>query len=400
MQSTEKAKAADMSSEASPSIPQSSDPVNQKPYTVRMSRCIMVLHSMRGVTFGLLAGIFLAFSAYWIDVVQREGAMPSFQIVFLMDIGMFIGVIPFITYKRLKITGDSYTERGVLSIVAVLYFGGFSAFCYALLLGPMANVTGISRGGMPVITPLLALMILRETLHIVDGIVIAINIAGILLLAQPVGIFGAEGRTNDVTSSELVSYLLSIFSAFQWSLAYVSARYLGERTHVLIVLLYVGVIGSILSIILTLTVEHPIWSMSTRMALHTIGLVITNTLGDACRFRALQLEEATTIVLLANIQLFVAFFLQTFVLNEIPNQFSIAGASLVFLGSALCALASWWRDYQREKGENKALLNSVNPPFYFSLAPKPIPVIHTVKVPVNVKTNDELGESRNKDTLE
>ncbi|XP_077863688.1 solute carrier family 35 member G1-like [Saccoglossus kowalevskii] len=325
---------------------ESSD-IEQNPTSMFYSRCGDVLKSTQGVVMGLLAAVLLAISYYLDELIQKEGGITPFQATFFVNIGASISVIPFIIYKSINVLGDSIEERVVLTAIGTLYLGAICALNYAVVLGPMGNVTGIFRGSMPIFTPIIALVIIKESFHIINAVAIVINTVAILLLAQPSVIFGDGDQSEQVKSHEIYAYSLSLCVGFQLSLSCVSVRYLGERTHILTILLYISIIGFALSLIFTLVAENAKWAMTMEIALKTIGMVVTNVLGDACRFRALQLIEATTVVLLANFQIFVALLLQAYILCEVPNIYSILGGCLVFLGSTICAVTAWWKKYQQ-----------------------------------------------------
>ncbi|XP_006824463.1 solute carrier family 35 member G1-like [Saccoglossus kowalevskii] len=326
------------------------DPNGHDSHCIALSpRCLKIVQSMKGIMFGIFAAISFAVADYWIRVVQEVGGVGPLQTTFYLNIGMSICVIPIIIYKSINIVGKSYKELGILITIAALYLGSSFTLIKALLLGPIGNVTGILRGTMPIITPILSMIVLRESLHIVDGIVTVVNICGILLMAQPPEIFGTEDQFEAVNSLEMFAYGLAIFTGVQLSLCIVIVRYLGENSSALVILCWVSIIGSVISLIFTLVIENPKWTMDLEMSLTATGMVIATLLGTVCRLKSLQLTEATPIVLLANIQIVVAFLLQTYGLLEIPDIYSILGTSIILLGAIVCAVNTWWRDYQLKK---------------------------------------------------
>ncbi|XP_006819679.1 solute carrier family 35 member G1-like [Saccoglossus kowalevskii] len=309
-------------------------------------RCLLTVQSMHGVLLAIFAAILYSAAHYCMRLVQEVGGVGPLQTSFFINMGMSICIIPIIICKSINIMGESHKERGILITIAGLYTGSLLALVKALILGSIGNVTGILRGTMPIVTPILSMIILRESYKIVDGLVTLISICGILLMARAPEIFGLETQFEEVDSHELSAYMLTVFAGTQMSLCVVLMRYSNE--NVLVTLCWISMFGSLSFSFFTIIFEIPKWAMDTETALVIVGMIISTLLGTVCRIKALHLIEATPVILLSNLQIVVAFLLQTYGLHDNPDFYSILGAGVILLGGTICAVNTWWRDYHHK----------------------------------------------------
>ncbi|XP_070551011.1 solute carrier family 35 member G2-like [Ptychodera flava] len=300
-----------------------------------------ICSSAKGICLALMAGIFNAFNNS-ISAFLTTTGMSSFQILFVMYTGGLVLVTPLILclYGVKSIAVDTWSQRILLVSVGVCYTLQDICQVFALSMIPVGNVTAIYRGVMPIVISILARIFLKEPFTKIHFVSTVLCLTGILLTSQPRVIFG-DG--NDITvgdKNSWLGYLLSVGCGFCLSITYILGSALGDAVPVLIINLYENSIGAIISGLLTFTLNCFLWKLSSVTYGLIIGLIVTFVLNFSCRFRSLQLEPPTTVVLLVNVQIFVAYLADYAVFNYTVNIYDTIGAVLITLSSAFVAIAT------------------------------------------------------------
>jgi drug/metabolite transporter (DMT)-like permease len=129
-----------------------------------------------------MGGAVLSFSAMAIAARELLRAMASFEILFLrsvVSLAILLAILPFTGLQALR------TQRfGLHALRNVLHFGGQYAWIYAIATLPLATVFAIEFT-MPVWTAVLAVPILGERLNRGRAVMLALGLAGILIILRP-----------------------------------------------------------------------------------------------------------------------------------------------------------------------------------------------------------------------
>ncbi|XP_077986225.1 S-adenosylmethionine uptake transporter-like [Glandiceps talaboti] len=306
--------------------------------------------SAKGVVSALTSGVCFAFVAL-LFVVLGDCGIPHLQIIFIADLGMTIALIPPIIYYRVSLLTKSIKDLAVLTSIGIIWTAGYVALLNSLSRIPMGNMIAIIHGTMPVVTPVLALIVLKETWHGVDVIGTLINLTGIVLVTQPTFIFGRQEETPDTLYP--IGYFYAILSAVAFSTICILARYICKHVSLLMLSFYKVCIGAAFALFLALIFEPPVWQPEWKVILYFIAMIIFNTIGTYLRFRSLQLVAAATVVLLANIQLVIAYILDFIVFKEKPTPIDLTGACFIILSATLVAAYTWRRNMTDRTSETE-----------------------------------------------
>ncbi|XP_070532932.1 solute carrier family 35 member G1-like [Ptychodera flava] len=312
-------------------------------------RARTVWSSLQGVGSALLSGILFAFVALLFQFLGQSG-IPHLQVIFIADLGMTLALIPPLLYFRVNLKADSLKDALILVSIGVIWTSGYVALLNSLSRLPMSNVIAIIHGAMPILTPLMSCMFLREFCSCVDAVGTVINLVGIVFITQPTFLFG-ENRETAGANEYPIGYLYAFLCAFAFSVICVFARFVGQRVSLLMLSFYKVAIGAASAFILCLIFEPRVWKPQTPVILSFLIMILANTLGTWLRFYSLQLEAAATVVLLANIQLAMAYVLDFVIYEEKPTAIDLIGAFLIIFSSAIVAGYTWYRHVKLEKQE-------------------------------------------------
>ncbi|XP_070551009.1 solute carrier family 35 member G2-like [Ptychodera flava] len=301
-----------------------------------------IFHSLRGVCLALLAGLFAALNNT-VTVFLENLHLTPYQLLLLMYAGSLIlmTIAILCLYGPRALLAETRKERILLVAIGVTYT--LSDICQILALEfiPIGNVTAIYRGTMPIITPILARIFLKEPFTKIHLVSTLLCLLGIVFTAQPETVFGDETEaTAENTSDDWLGYVLSVVCGIGFSITYVTGSALGCNVSVLVVNFYENFIGSMITLVLTFTVGTPIWQLSGAAIGFLFGLVATFCLNFLCRFRSLQLEPPTTVVLLVNIQIVIAYLADYLFFGYTLNLFDILGATSIIVSSLIVAIST------------------------------------------------------------
>ncbi|XP_070551728.1 solute carrier family 35 member G1-like [Ptychodera flava] len=304
-------------------------------------------HSMLGISLALLAGIFSTCENTLFAVLARFFGVKPYQMLLIMFAGSLVAMTPAVLclHGLKAIAAETWKQRAILVNIGVWYTVADFCEVFALTMIPIGNMTAICRGIIPIITPAFARIFLKKPFTKVHLIGTVLCLAGILLTAQPDIIF----RNGNIgTPNAWIGYLLSGIGGVAFSITYVSCSALGDDVNTLVINFYENVAGSIISLVLALSLGSLSWNLEFETIWLLSGLVVSYLLTFLCRFRSLQLESPSTCVLLANIQIVVAYLAEYIVFRHTPNLYDIIGAIAIIFCSVIIVIAT---AYSNMKGE-------------------------------------------------
>ncbi|XP_077984841.1 solute carrier family 35 member G1-like [Glandiceps talaboti] len=314
------------------------------------------LQSAYGVALGLLSGLSFASCSIFIHLIGHDVAALQINFISVFAIGVL--VVPVMLFKRVRIKLDSVKDVLLIIGKGVGYTVGMLGDVVALTLVSPGNVTAITNGLLPVFTAVFACIFIKEMLRPLDGVTIVLNVSGVLMITQPSFLFGdgsdAEYSDDDDDDRKdtLLGNIMAAISAVGFGAAYVVARGLGERVHVLTSLFYDAIIASVISVTVLYAIEEPDWDMEKHIMAKFVGVAVSTAFAQWASYRCLQLQSAAVSALLFNIEVVSAYFLEYFVVHGTPTSWEIAGAALVLFSSGLVAVVTWWLNLQQRKKED------------------------------------------------
>jgi drug/metabolite transporter (DMT)-like permease len=299
---------------------------------------------------------YMAYGAFWFSLmsllVKTAGQrLPSSEIVLARAIVSLVLSYALLRQARVPIWGNDpklLTLRGLLGAAAL------ACFYYALVHLPLAEATVIQYTN-PVFTALLAAWLLRERLGVREGACVAASLGGVLLIARPGFLFGAEHAIDPVTVG--IALLGALLSAG----AYVTIRRLARTEHPLVIVFYFPLVTVPATI--PLVVPVAVWPRGWEWLL-LLGVGVTTQIAQVYMTRGLQLLPAARATTVGYTQIVFAALWGALFFAEIPDRWSFAGAALII--ASTLALAT-----RGGEAEQAAAVAAVTPERSISEPPEP-----------------------------
>lgn len=269
-----------------------------------------------------MAGAAFLFSLMSLFVKVAGQRLPTAEMVLARGF-----VILGITTLLLRRAGTSPwgRRRGLLLLRGLFGFMAVGCFYFAISHIPLADATVIQYTN-PVWTALLAAAFLGESLRPVEIVGTAASLAGVLLVARPSFLFGAESARLDpvVTGIALAGAILS-------ASAYVTVRKLGESEDPLVIVFYFALVSTVGAAPIT-AFSHAVWpSAGEWLALLGVGLTAQGA--QILMTHGLRRERAGRAMAVGYLQIVFAATWGALFFAEIPDVWSFAGAAMVVGGT-------------------------------------------------------------------
>ncbi len=232
--------------------------------------------ALRGALW--MGGAVLSFSVMAVAVRELLRTLGSFEILFLRSLVSFVLVLAVLPYFGLRALR---TQRFGLHVVRnVFHFGGQYAWVYAIAMLPLATVFAIEFT-MPVWTAILAVPLLGERLNRGRVVMLALGLAGILIILKP----GLE----PVPPAALVM----LAGSFAYASTMIATKRLAGHDRAFAVLFYMSVIQILLGLVPALSewVAPGLAELPWIIAVGVAGLS-----AHFCLMRAFRIADATLVV--------------------------------------------------------------------------------------------------------
>lgn len=280
-----------------------------------------------GMTLCVISSLFISSAALLIKLAE---SIPSLEITFIrLTLQLVFSFPPMIFFKDKFI--HPWSKSKFLLLRGVSGVTGMALSIYAVKHMPLADQRVIFYTS-PVYTAILGRVFLKESVSKFDAVAILSTIGGVVLIARPTFLFGSLGEAS---KSEKVWFptLLAVVSAICHACSIVLTRKISKEVGSRVVVFYVAVVGTIISLIASLIsnfgFKFP--DCRTHDALYVLGAGALGYGGQLLVTKALTLEKASIISLLRTTGIAFSFVLQLIVLHVVPDGLSIGGAILVLL---------------------------------------------------------------------
>lgn len=284
--------------------------------------------ALPGLSHGLalMVGAAFFFSLMSAFVKTLGSGLPSQEIV-LVRSAITLGY----SYALVRWAGEIPLghNRRLLFLRGLFGLGGVSCFFWALTALPLADATVLHYTN-PVITALLAALVLGEPLGRTEIGGALLSLCGVLLIAQPSFLFETGA------SLELAYVGVALTGAFFSSCAYVTVRKLRSSEHPLVIVLYFPLVATFGSIPLTATVQ-PAWPTLWEWGVLILGVAGTAQVAQVLLTNGLHAERAGRAMSVTYLQIVFAAGWGLLFFGEVPDLPSIAGTLLVVGGTVLVA---------------------------------------------------------------
>ncbi|MBY3789514.1 DMT family transporter [Photobacterium carnosum] len=279
-----------------------------------------------GVRYMLMSAFAFALMSSCVKLVHTYG-IPVFEIVAARAVVSLLISYADVKRKRIDIWGNNrklLLTRGVT--------GSLSLICvyYAVSTLPLAEAT-ILQYLNPVFTAVLAILFLKEKIHISTIICIFCSIIGLLLMVGP-------GLTLDhVQQLPLFSIGIALLGAFGSGVSYIIVKRLSSTEDSSVIIFYFPLIALPLSVLLM----GDDFVMPTTEALFLLLFVgIFTQFGQVGLTKAMKVEVASKATAYSYIQVVFSIILGWLVFSEVPSTWTLAGGAMIVLGALVNVIGS------------------------------------------------------------
>ena len=293
----------------------------------------------RGIALILLSTVFLATSDTSAKFLSKS--LPSVEIAWVRFVIFALIMVP------AMVPGSPLyamrTARPKLQLFRGLALLGSSImFITALRYLPIAEASATSFVA-PLFVTALSIIFLSERVGIRRWVATAVGLTGVIVILRP------------GTGAFQIAALLPIASAFAWACTLVMTRVMSGREHAVTTMTYSSIVGvCVMSAIVPFTWVTPSWNEI------LIGLLVgvASTTGQWIVVLAFRYADASVLAPFSYVQLLWVSIFGFVIFGEVPDAWTIAGASFI--------VASGLYTAHRERIRHSQLLlvtgeNSPNP---------------------------------------
>lgn len=237
-----------------------------------------------------------------------------------------------ISYLDVKRKGISLWGHNKPLLIARGGVGAFALICvyYAVTTLPLAEAT-LLQYLHPAFTAIIALLFLRERIHLATIVCIVLSIIGLFLMVRP----------QSVISGEMVfpfmSIVAGILGALGSAVAYVLVRKLSQTEDSSVIIFYFPMIALPLAVLLPGD-EFVLPDFNATILLLLVG--VFTQVGQVGLTKAMQTEHAGRATAYSYVQVVFAVILGWLFFSELPSGWTWLGGGLIMLGALLNTL---WR---------------------------------------------------------
>ncbi|MCF6323415.1 MAG: DMT family transporter [Gammaproteobacteria bacterium] len=266
--------------------------------------------------FALMAACVKEVSTYGIPVMEIIAARAVVSLI--------------ISYLDVKRKGISLWGTDKPLLIARGVVGALALICvyYAITTLPLAEATLIQYLH-PAFTAIIALIFLREQLHLSTIICIVLSIAGLAIIVQP-------GQwVGELSELPRFSVIIAIVGALGSAVAYVLVRKLSQREDSSVIIFYFPLVA--LPVACLFPGES--FVMPDLPALILLILVgIFTQIGQVGLTNAMQIEGAGKATAYSYVQVIFALILGWVIFAEIPSFWTWLGGSFIIVGALINTL--------------------------------------------------------------
>jgi drug/metabolite transporter (DMT)-like permease len=293
----------------------------------------------RGIALILLSSVFLATSDTSAKFLSKS--LPSIEIAWVRFVVFALIMVPaMVPGSPLYAMRTARPKLQLLRGLALL--GSSVLFITALRYLPIAEASATSFVA-PLFVTALSIIFLSEKVGIRRWIATAVGLTGVIVIVRP------------GTGAFQVAALLPIASAFAWACTLVMTRVMSGREHAVTTMTYSAIVGvCVMSVMVPFAWVTPSWNE----VLIALLVGVASTTGQWIVVLAFRYADASVLAPFSYIQLLWASTFGFLVFGEVPDAWTVAGASFI--------VASGLYTAHRERVRHSQLLlvageNSPNP---------------------------------------
>jgi drug/metabolite transporter (DMT)-like permease len=270
-----------------------------------------------GYAYLLAAAFFFSLMAVCVKLAGTR--LPAEVIIVARTVLGLVFSLATVRAAGLRVWGNA---PGWLLVRGLLGSCGLYCYFYALTVLPLPEVTTIHYVN-PVITALVAAVVLRERVGWGLAAALAVSLAGVAVVARPQWLMGGTQRLDPFAVG--VVLVGAVFSAA----AYVTVRHLRDTDDPLVVVLWFPLVSTPLFLPLALRVW--VWPEPHEW-LVLLALGVVTQIAQVCLTRGLHVLPAGRGTAVGYVQIAFAMVWGAAVFGEPVSAVSLGGAGLVVLG--------------------------------------------------------------------
>ena len=271
---------------------------------------------LSALAFALMAACVKEVSTYGIPVMEIIAARAVVSLI--------------ISYLDVKRKGISLWGRDKPRLIARGVVGALALICvyYAITTLPLAEATLIQYLH-PAFTAIIALIFLREHLHLSTITCIVLSIAGLAIMVQP------GQLTGEMSELPQFSVIIAILGALGSAIAYVLVRRLSQSEDSSVIIFYFPLVALPTACLF----PGDSFVMPDMPALILLILVgIFTQVGQVGLTKAMQTEGAGKATAYSYVQVIFAVILGWVIFSEAPSLWTWLGGSLIIAGALINTL--------------------------------------------------------------
>ncbi|KAG2217232.1 hypothetical protein INT45_012691 [Circinella minor] len=308
------------------------------------------------VGLGLMALNAFSLSILNLFIKLIGSRIPSFQISLVSS--MVETVLCLITCFTVGVKNPFGPRRlyGWLTVRGLSGALALATIFYSMTQLPLGDATVIAYLN-PIFTAILAAVMLHEPFHLFEGICAVLCLAGTILVTKPGFLhFGDQPEPESSSDDDLrtLGTISGIVGAIMIAFMYVTTRKIGTSVHFLVIVVYNGIITSLVSVILLFSVQE--WVRPQSFFEYSVLLFVGILQFSSHCFmgKGLQLAPAGPASVMRMVEICLAFMFGILVFHEYPDLLSVLGATIIAGTTTLLA----WRKWNRNKKNRNTILRS------------------------------------------
>ena len=290
-------------------MPLPAAPINSPP--AQSSPPSQQAQNLKGIT--LIAMGFFAFAACDMQAKLLTAELPTFEVVWFRQLGLFMGVIVLLALRG-PTTVLSSRRPGLQIARGLTAAASASFFIFGVQYVPLADATAVSFIA-PFVVTVLGALVLREPVGARRWGAVALGFLGMLIVIRPgLGVFHP-------------GMLFVVCAAFCFATRQIMSRWLSGADPVLTTVAYTSITSSlVLSLSLPFVWETPegwrVWDICA-------GLTLCAGVGEVLIIRALDIGQAVVLAPVQYSLILWSTFYGFVVFGDLPDHWTFLGCGII-----------------------------------------------------------------------
>jgi drug/metabolite transporter (DMT)-like permease len=268
----------------------------------------------------------LSFSVMSVFVKLGGVRLPNSEVVLARAAVTLVLSVAWLKSRRIPMWGK---RPGLLLLRGLFGLGGLTCFYYSLTVLPLAEATVIQQTS-PILTALLAAVVLRERLDRVLIASLLLSAVGVLVVTRPAVLFAGEAKSLDP-----FAVMVAVIGAVTSAGAYVVVRILGRSEDPHVTVFYFPLVAT--PILVPFALVKWVWPTPLEwLYLAAVGLF--TQIAQIYLTKGLAVERAGRAISVGYVQILFAALWGVLLFGEHPDAWTLVGISLMISGIVAVAL--------------------------------------------------------------